>query len=40
MGDDSGFQSHKETYTAFVRLVFYSTVAVVATLVFLAVVLL
>ena len=40
MSDDSMLQEHQATYLGFVRLVIYSTAAVVITLVLLAIVLL
>lgn len=40
MSDDSMLQEHRATYLGFVRLVTYSTVAVVVTLVLMAIVLL
>jgi hypothetical protein len=40
MSDDPMLQEHKATYHSFVRLVIFSTAAVVAALIFMAVVLL
>lgn len=40
MSDDSMLQEHRATYLGFVRLVTYSTVAVVVTLVLMAIILL